>query len=693
MALIMPATSGFIIPLQSGDGILDMVNGELIDIAGASARKVPSGVTLINIEIFGGGQAGTASFFGGAGGKAGGYAIRFQKSVSPGDTIDFDIGLGGVNDSEAGADTTCDGMTATGGGTAGTTSGGEINVQEIGSLGETGGANPYSGATAGNGGNGGSFSFDPGFAGGIRFTWVSGGSDMSNGANIDGGGLDYRLVPAGVTSIDIEAWGAGGPGAGGNSGGGWHGGGGAGGGYCKRDDKSVSPGDAIWFFSADPGLALPPGGFVNITPPDGVMSYCDGMTAGGGQGGRANTTGSNGGPSTGGVASGGDTNTNGSNGTENSGGGSAGGTGGNSPNGGTGGAGATSGSDATAGGDPGGGGGGGTDATGGHSDGKDGGTGRIKFSFDADTVPGAFVAGNWTLVDKNTDGALTVTISALPDDGGSAITSIEYRVDGGSWTSSGLSSTGAFDITGLTNYTEYDVELRAVNAIGNGAAGDLKSATPQKPAITINNIQSATASATNTLNLNNYTVSGSINNRILVLMVSGESDPAGVTSMSVTFGGNAMTAATSFSIVGTTITAFAQIWYMLNPPTGTTDDFVVTLNGTSNEFAARAVVLGNAKQQAPTNANTFNATASPISSTLTVTPDRGMILDVIRCGNASNFTVTGTGHSAIGSEVDQASSTYHCGQNAFTSSGSKQISWTNSSVNRMAQAAAAFERN
>ena len=74
--------------------------------------------------------------------------------------------------------------------------------------------------------------------------------------------------------------------------------------------------------------------------------------------------------------------------------------------------------------------------------------------------PAAFVAGDWTLTNPVTDGDLTVTISSLPSAYGT-ITDVEYRVDGGAWTSSGGIVT--FTISGLTNGIEVDVELRAVS--------------------------------------------------------------------------------------------------------------------------------------------------------------------------------------------------------------------------------------
>lgn len=98
------------------------------------------------------------------------------------------------------------------------------------------------------------------------------------------------------------------------------------------------------------------------------------------------------------------------------------------------------------------------------------------FTTAALAAPSAFAVGDWSLADATSGGTLSVTISSLPANGGSAITSVQYRVDGGTWTSSG--GTVSFNITGLTDDVEVDIELRAVNAVGNGAASDVKSATP-----------------------------------------------------------------------------------------------------------------------------------------------------------------------------------------------------------------------
>ena len=94
----------------------------------------------------------------------------------------------------------------------------------------------------------------------------------------------------------------------------------------------------------------------------------------------------------------------------------------------------------------------------------------------ADTEPAAFTSGQWTA----TAGVeqIVLNILALPNNGGSAITALQYRLDGGSWTALSGVGTGSRTITGLTASVEYDVEIRAVNAIGNGPASDTKSRTP-----------------------------------------------------------------------------------------------------------------------------------------------------------------------------------------------------------------------
>jgi len=99
----------------------------------------------------------------------------------------------------------------------------------------------------------------------------------------------------------------------------------------------------------------------------------------------------------------------------------------------------------------------------------------------AATAPDAFLTAGWALVDKpSTDGdTLTLTINALPvDNGGAAITSIEYRIGtGAAVTLASGAATGARDITVLAD-AEASITVRAVNSVGAGPWSDAKTATP-----------------------------------------------------------------------------------------------------------------------------------------------------------------------------------------------------------------------
>lgn len=80
------------------------------------------------------------------------------------------------------------------------------------------------------------------------------------------------------------------------------------------------------------------------------------------------------------------------------------------------------------------------------------------------------------------NGRLAVAFTAPTDDGGSAITDYEWTTDGSTWHSSGRTSSPV-TITGLTNGTAYDVQLRAINANGNGIASAAVTGTPRAPAV------------------------------------------------------------------------------------------------------------------------------------------------------------------------------------------------------------------
>jgi hypothetical protein len=80
------------------------------------------------------------------------------------------------------------------------------------------------------------------------------------------------------------------------------------------------------------------------------------------------------------------------------------------------------------------------------------------------SIPSQLAPGDWT-ISPTAGGGAAVTIVALPDDGGSAILRIDYRVNGGEPLPSG--GTSNFGIVGLAAGAQ-QIQIRAVNATGTG---------------------------------------------------------------------------------------------------------------------------------------------------------------------------------------------------------------------------------
>ena len=81
------------------------------------------------------------------------------------------------------------------------------------------------------------------------------------------------------------------------------------------------------------------------------------------------------------------------------------------------------------------------------------------------------------------DGQVTLTWEAPEDDGGSAITDYEYRIDGkGRWISIGSTDT-THTVTGLVNGQVYVFQVRAVNRNRKGRASNRVEATPEAPEV------------------------------------------------------------------------------------------------------------------------------------------------------------------------------------------------------------------
>ena len=97
----------------------------------------------------------------------------------------------------------------------------------------------------------------------------------------------------------------------------------------------------------------------------------------------------------------------------------------------------------------------------------------------AATAPAAMTAGQWTAEPTVTPGEIGINIVALPNDGGSPITALQYRVGTGAATALTGTGTGLRVVTaGFAAGVAADIQVRAVNAIGAGAWSDTKTRTP-----------------------------------------------------------------------------------------------------------------------------------------------------------------------------------------------------------------------
>ncbi len=206
------------------DGLVPVLNPDtaiVITASGTTAHVVPAGQTFVEIKAWGSGAAGgggTSSGGTGGSGGGGGFAHATQISVTPGETLDVIIGIGGSPGFGDGSES------AAAGGGGGRTwvrrPGGAINLLEAGAGGGGGGSDssPGTGVTGG-GGAGGGVTGQAGEASGSS-TGGGGGAQSAGGAG--GVGADQVGIAgsAGAGGDGAHDTGTGGGGAGGATGGG-----------------------------------------------------------------------------------------------------------------------------------------------------------------------------------------------------------------------------------------------------------------------------------------------------------------------------------------------------------------------------------------------------------------------------------------------------------------------------------------
>lgn len=93
----------------------------------------------------------------------------------------------------------------------------------------------------------------------------------------------------------------------------------------------------------------------------------------------------------------------------------------------------------------------------------------------APIAPAQFGVNDWAVATGLDEYQIVFSINALPSDGGSAITAIEYGI-GNQWTALDATTTGSYVVELPNADAVYNLQLRAVNAVDAGLPSDTKSA-------------------------------------------------------------------------------------------------------------------------------------------------------------------------------------------------------------------------
>ncbi len=226
-----------------------------------------------------------------------------------------------------------------------------------------------------------------------------------------------------------------------------------------------------------------------------------------------------------------------------------------------------------------------------------------------------------------------------------------------------------------SNVAGATITVDASNGTGTGGSGALifrTAAVASGGSIPVLDVASAAQHATTTAPFPswNHTVTASFANTLLVVTIAFASSTQ--TTTSVTYGGTAMTKLTTEPC---SLACTADIWYMVNPPSGTHAVSIVSWSG-----AASASIVAGSSSYYNVNQTTPFATASQTHNTgtnVTVSPTTTVNQLVF-----DSYTATGAGGYTVGGSQTQLylDHTIEAGasSNRAGVAGTTAMSWTNS---------------
>jgi Chitobiase/beta-hexosaminidase C-terminal domain/Fibronectin type III domain len=205
---------------------------------------------------------------------------------------------------------------------------------------------------------------------------------------------------------------------------------------------------------------------------------------------------------------------------------------------------------------------------------------------------------------------------------------------GGPYTTIASPTTTSYTNTGLTNGTTYYYVVSAVNTAGESSNSSQVSATPSGSVSSTVTLDSSSAGqATPSASSLSWTHTvGSAGNPLLVVGASVGKVPDTGLSLTAKYNGVAMTSA---GVVHTNnqTSGFAQLFYLVNPPTGA-HTVTLTLAGGAAEIEAGSVSFTGVNQSRPIGNIATNFGAGTSGSVAVASASGDMVIDVVGRGGA-----------------------------------------------------------
>jgi hypothetical protein len=296
---------------------------------------------------------------------------------------------------------------------------------------------------------------------------------------------------------------------------------------------------------------------------------------------------------------------------------------------------------------------------------------------------------------------LTAAFTAPAFDGGSEILDYEYSINGGStWAPMGQATTTDYAITGLTDFTEYNVRVRAVNIAGGGAHSATVSAytagvtnAPTSLTASSNGVfQSVltwTAPDSNASAITDYVVQYSLNNSTWTTFSDGVSATTGATVTSLSAATTYYYRVASINAVGQSgwsnvpSAATAGVPSQVDTPTSSSGDRSFTISWSAPGTGGSAITSYSV--QYSTNGGSSWSTAETFTSANTEFTNRSKTWAAT---NGTSYTGRVLATNAVGSGAYSAASTARTptfaapsltANGSYTSSGSpgtRRVTWS-----------------